>query len=54
MERDKASLDIFWLKDDTSTNTANLPKPDVLVAEIVKDLEEALSEFNAVESELSK
>ena len=52
MNRDKASLDIFWLKGDTSTDTASLPKPDVLVAEIIKDLEEALAEFNAVESEL--
>jgi len=52
MKRDKASLDIFWLKDDASMDTANLPKPDVLVAEIIKDLEEALCEFNAVENEL--
>ena len=43
MKRDKASLDIFWIKDDASTDTANLPEPDVLVAEIIKDLEEALS-----------
>jgi type I restriction enzyme M protein len=52
MKRDKVSLDIFWLKDDASMDTANLPKPDVLVAEIIKDLEEALGEFNAAESEL--
>lgn len=52
MARDKANLDIFWLKDNTQTDTANLPKPAVLAAEIVEDLEEALAEFSAVENEL--
>lgn len=52
LQRDKASLDIFWLKDESSTDSASLPKPDILVAEILKDLEDALAEFNAVENEL--
>jgi len=41
------------IKDDASIDTANLPKPNVLLAEIVKDLEEALGEFSAVQSELN-
>jgi type I restriction enzyme M protein len=52
MARDKANLDIFWLKDDSLADTENLPKPAVLAAEIVEDLEEALEEFGAVEEEL--
>ena len=52
MARDKANLDIFWLKDDSLADTENLPKPAVLAAEIVEDLEEALEEFRAVEEEL--
>lgn len=54
MARDKANLDIFWLKDDSLADTENLPKPAILAAEIVEDLEEALAEFRAVEEELEK
>ena len=54
MARDKANLDIFWLKDDSLTDTASLPKPAVLAAEIMKDLEEALAEFSEVEAELRR
>lgn len=52
MARDKANLDIFWLKDDSLADTENLPKPAILAAEIVEALEEALEEFRAVEDEL--
>ncbi len=50
--RDKASLDIFWLKDDGIEDSANLPEPGVLAAEIVQDLEAALKEFRAIAGEL--
>jgi len=50
--RDKASLDIFWLKDDSLEDSANLPEPGVLAAEIVQDLEAALKEFRAIAGEL--
>lgn len=40
--RDKASLDIFWLKDD---NLDELPPPDVLALEIIEHLEAALNSF---------
>jgi type I restriction enzyme M protein len=52
MARDKANLDIFWLKDDSFADTDNLPMPAVLAAEIIEDLEAALAEFSAVEEEL--
>jgi len=44
--RDKASLDIFWLRDDSLEDTDNLPSPGVIAAEIVEDLEAALAEFS--------
>jgi len=49
---DKASLDIFWLKDESLEDSDNLPAPEVLAAEIVKSLETALSEFRAIYEEL--
>jgi type I restriction enzyme M protein len=36
MQRDEASLDIFWLKDESLEDTENLPDPEG----IAKDLEE--------------
>ena len=36
--RDKASLDIFWLRDESLEDTGNLPAPEVIAAEIVEDL----------------
>lgn len=50
--RDKTNLDIFWLKDDTLEDTENLPAPDILAAEIVEQLEAALTEFRTVEEAL--
>ncbi len=46
--RDKASLDVFWLKDASMTDLDNLPEPDVLEAEIIENLRSALSSFEAV------
>jgi type I restriction enzyme M protein len=46
--RDKASLDIFWLKDDTLENLDNLPPPDVLQQEIIDHLEAALAALRDV------
>jgi hypothetical protein len=36
------SLDIFWLRDESLEDSANLPDPDVLAAEIIGDLQAAL------------
>jgi type I restriction enzyme M protein len=51
-KRDKANLDIFWLKDDSLEDSANLPEPGVLALEITEDLEAALEQFAAIAEEL--
>lgn len=43
--RDKASLDIFWLKDESLTDMDNLPDPDILAVEIIENLEASLASF---------
>ena len=53
MARDKVNLDIFWLRDESLKDSANLPSPDVLALEIVEDLKAALAQFEAMEEELS-
>jgi type I restriction enzyme M protein len=50
--RDKASLDIFWLKDDALEDSDNLPEPGVLAAEIVADLQAALEQFREIAEDL--
>ena len=45
LERDKTSLDIFWIKDKSLTDLDNLPEPDVLAEEIIDNLESALGSF---------
>ena len=52
VKRDKLSLDIFWLKDDSLEDSAWLPEPDVIAAEIVEDLEAALDEFAQIAADL--
>ena len=52
--RDKASLDIFWLKDDSLDNLDDLPSPDVLQQEIIDHLEAALVAFRDVAASLPK
>ncbi len=50
--RDKASLDIFWLKDDSFDNLEDLPAPDVLAQEIIEHLETALVSFRDIAANL--
>ncbi|HWI81746.1 class I SAM-dependent DNA methyltransferase [Ramlibacter sp.] len=50
--RDKASLDIFWLKDDSLTDSDNLPAPEVIAQEIVEDLQAALEQFKLIAGDL--
>jgi type I restriction enzyme M protein len=54
LKRDKVSLDIFWLKDDSLEDSANLPDPDVIAAEIAEDLQAALDQFAQIAAELKK
>lgn len=48
LSRDKASLDLFWLKDSTMTDLDSLPEPDVLLEEIIENLGAAMANFAAV------
>jgi hypothetical protein len=41
LKRDKLSLDLFWIKDKSLTDTDALPAPEVLATEIADDLEAA-------------
>jgi type I restriction enzyme M protein len=52
IQRDKVSLDVVWLRDDSLEDMENLPVPDVIAQEIVEDLEAALSEFAAIAESL--
>ena len=52
ISRDKASLDIFWLRDDALADSDNLPPPDVIAQEIVDDLEAALEQFRLIAGDL--
>ena len=50
--RDKTSLDIFWLKDNSLTDLDNLPEPDDIAAEIIENIEAGLNSFKDVLSSL--
>ena len=53
LQRDKVSLDLFWLRDESLEDSANLPAPGVIAAEIVEDLRTALEQFEAIEADLT-
>jgi type I restriction enzyme M protein len=53
MQRDKANLDIFWLKDESLEDTANLPPPHIIATEITENLQNALEQFNSITEELN-
>ncbi|NRF65366.1 hypothetical protein HLB44_00055 [Aquincola sp. S2] len=52
--RDKASLDIFCLKDESLVDGDNLLAPDVIAQEIIDDLEAALKQFRLIAADLSQ
>jgi type I restriction enzyme M protein len=52
MARDKANLDITWLRDESLEDMDNLPAPEIIAREIVEDLSAALAEFEAVAAAL--
>ena len=54
INRDKTSMDIFWIKDDSLTDLDNLPDPDILAAEIVENIEAGLESFREIVSELEE
>lgn len=53
MARDKASLDVFWLKDNSLDTLDDLPPPEVLQQEIIEHLEAALDAFRGAVQGLS-
>ena len=54
LKRDKVNLDIFWLKDESLEDSANLPDPDVIAQEIAEDLQAALVQFEEILSDLKR
>jgi type I restriction enzyme M protein len=50
--RDKASLDIFWLRDESLEDSANLPDPHIIAAEIADDLRASLEQIEDVLADL--
>ncbi len=54
IRRDKINLDIFWLKDESLEDSANLPDPGVIALEITEDLEAALAQFAEIAADLKR
>jgi type I restriction enzyme M protein len=52
IQRDKVSLDLVWLRDESLEDMDNLPPPGLIAQEIVEDLEAALSEFAQIAESL--
>ena len=52
LKRDKVSLDLFWLRDESLEGADALPAPDVLAASIVEDLRAAFEQFAAIAEDL--
>ena len=52
--RDKISLDIFWLTDDSLLESDNLPAPGVIALEIVEDLQAALEQFKLIAADMTE
>ena len=52
LDWDKASLDIFWIKDKSLADLENLPDPDALAADIIENLQSALEGFQELMRQL--
>ncbi len=52
--RDKCSLDLFWLEDESLRGADNLPDPDEIAAEIADDLRAALAQIEEILSDLPR
>ena len=51
--RDKANLDIFWLRDESLDDAASLEAPDLIAADIIEDLQTALDEISLIYADLA-
>lgn len=51
--RDNTNLDITWLKDKNLIDFENLPKPEVLLDEILEDLESSINDLKLIRENLN-
>lgn len=54
LQRDKLSLDIFWLRDESLESSDNLPDADIIAEEIADDLRAALGQFEEIQEDLRR
>lgn len=54
LNRDKVSLDLFWLRDESLEDSAGLPDPTVLAQEIADDLRSALAQVEDILGDLEQ
>jgi type I restriction enzyme M protein len=54
LARDKVSLDLFWLRDESLEDSASLPEPHLLAQEIADDLRAALAQIEDVLGDLER
>jgi type I restriction enzyme M protein len=54
LKRDKVSLDLFWLRDESLEGADALPEPGVLATSIVEDLQAALEQFAAIAEDMAR
>lgn len=50
--RDKCSLDLFWIRDESLLDAENLPDPDEIAEEIAEDLRSALEQIEEIYEDL--
>ena len=51
-QRNKANLDIFWLRDDSLEDSENLPPSDQIAEKIIEDLRAALEQLEEIAGDL--
>ena len=51
--RDKVSLDLSWVRDESLHDGADLDDPDAIALEIIEDLQAALGEFAMIQADLT-
>ena len=50
----RCSLDLFWLRDESLEDSANLPDPHILAQEIADDLRSALGQIEDILGDLEQ
>lgn len=53
LQRDKLSLDIFWIKDKSLADLDNLPPANDIAEEIIENLQSVLECFKELKSKLN-